>query len=74
MKNLFMFALLALATTGVSYGECVSGSCSVGPVKRVGSTVLNVTKELVTVPVRVTKRVVTLPSRVRYNRQVNTCL
>lgn len=73
MKNLFMVALLAIATTGVSYGECVDGSCSVGPVKRVGSTVVNVTKELVSVPVRVTKRVVSLPSRVRYNRQCNTC-
>ncbi|MEX0598283.1 MAG: hypothetical protein WD512_17480 [Candidatus Paceibacterota bacterium] len=72
MKNVIMTVVFAVATMGVSYGECVNGSCSVTPVRNLGSRMVQVTKEVVTVPFHVARRVTTLPSRVRHNRLSNT--
>lgn len=51
MKYILMIALMFAGTTSFA-GECVSGKCSVR------SRVVNVTKEVVSVPVKVARRTV----------------
>lgn len=53
MKNFVIAAMLVLGMVGSSYGgECVNGSCLLR------SRVVNVTREVVSVPVTVTRRTV----------------
>lgn len=55
----YIMLVLAMLFGSVSYaGECSNGSC------RVGSRVVNVTKEVVRVPVNVTRRAVTATTNV----------
>lgn len=53
MKNILVIALMFVGSTSYA-GECSNGSCSV-PVR---SRVVNVTREIVSVPVEVTRRTV----------------
>lgn len=53
MKNFVIAAMLVLGMVGSSYGgECVNGSCLLR------SRVVNVTREVISVPVTVTRRTV----------------
>lgn len=53
MKNLVIATMLVLGVVGSSYGgECVNGSCLLR------SRVVNVTREVISVPVTVTRRTV----------------
>jgi hypothetical protein len=53
MKNFVIAAMLVLGMVGSTYGgECVNGSCLLR------SRVVNVTREVVSVPVTVTRRTV----------------
>jgi hypothetical protein len=53
MIRLFVMLLLMTTVTSVSAGECSTGRCS-----NVRSRVVNVTREIVSVPVTVTRRTV----------------
>ena len=58
MRNLLLvIALLCVGSTSMA-GECANGSCSVPISTPVRSRVVNVTREVVSVPVEVTRRTV----------------
>jgi len=58
MRNLLLvIALLCVGSTSMA-GECANGSCSVPKSTPVRSRVVNVTREIVSVPVEVTRRTV----------------
>ena len=58
MKNVICAVAIAVFSTTLASADCVGGSCSVGPVRKAGASVVSVTKRIVTAPVRITKRVV----------------
>ncbi len=67
MKNFVIAAMLVLGMVGSSYGgECVNGSCLLR------SRVVNVTREVISVPVTVTRRTVEATRNVG-RKTVNRC-
>lgn len=67
MKNFVIAAMLALGMVGSTYGgECVNGSCLLR------SRVVNVTREVISVPVTVTRRTVEATRNVG-RKAVNRC-
>jgi hypothetical protein len=67
MKNFVIAAMIVLGMVGSSYGgECVNGSCLLR------SRVVNVTREVVSVPVTVTRRTVEATRNVG-RKAVNRC-
>jgi len=67
MKNFVIAAMIVLGMVGSSYGgECVNGSCLLR------SRVVNVTREVVSVPVTVTRRTVEATRNVG-RKTVNRC-
>ncbi len=67
MKNFVIAAMLVLGMVGSSYGgECVNGSCLLR------SRVVNVTREVISVPVTVTRRTVEATRNVG-RKAVNRC-
>lgn len=55
MKNFIVALILLITGTTVANANCVSGSCSRQPVKRVGVAVVDTTKRIVTAPFRAVK-------------------
>lgn len=67
MKNFVIAAMIVLGMVGSSYGgECVNGSCLLR------SRVVNVTREVISVPVTVTRRTVEATRNVG-RKAVNRC-
>jgi len=73
MKNFIIALTLLLTSASFVSAECVNGTCSVGPVRKFGSSVVNVTRNIVTAPVRVVRRVAASPNRVRTSRGCVGC-
>lgn len=59
MKNIILAVMLLISGTTFANASCFNGSCSVGPVRKAGVTVVNTTKRIVSAPVRAVKKVQT---------------
>ena len=66
MKNLICAVAIVVFSATLASADCVGGSCSVGPVRKAGASVVSATKRIAVAPVRVTKRVV---SNIRTGRR-----
>jgi hypothetical protein len=57
MKNVICAVAIAVFSATLASADCVGGSCSVGPVRKAGASVVSVTKRIVTAPARAVKAV-----------------
>lgn len=57
MKSVICAVAIAVFSATLASADCVGGSCSVGPVRKAGASVVSVTKRIVTAPTRAVKAV-----------------
>jgi len=57
MKNFIMALMLVVTVSSISFGDCLTGTCSTTPVRSLGTSVVRTTGAIVTAPFRVVNKV-----------------
>lgn len=70
MKNFILLLVVALMSSSVLAGDCLNGTCR-QPVKRVVSSVADVTRTVVSAPVNVARKVSNNVQSRRFARRSN---